>query len=242
MVKLHTLEDDKTKLVDLVKSIKPDIIHFTEIPEHFISTNILDKLWDTKRKYYIVASTHGSGTNPDEIRYQPDRYVLVSEWSRRKFEHLGIDTTVWEYPIDTIEYDKSEFKKELGFEEDWKHVLMVGLFTPGKNQSEIFNIARQLEKFKIKFHFVGNQAMNFESYWKPLMESKPDNCIIWGERNDVDKFYKASDMFYFSSILELNPLSIKEALGYVKGTTGLDAVIKPNSFAATHAADHVVRH
>jgi len=163
LVKLHTLEDDKTKLVDLVKSIKPHIIHFTEIPEHFIGTSILDKLWDSKRKYYIVASTHGSGTNPNEIRYQPDRYVLVSEWSRRKFEHLGIDTTVWEYPIDTIEYDKSEFKKELGFEEDWKHVLMVGLFTPGKNQSEIFNIARQLEKFKIKFHFVGNQAMNFES-------------------------------------------------------------------------------
>ena len=56
--------------------------------------------------------------------------------------------------------------------------------------------------------------MNFESYWGPIMKHKPDNCIIWGERNDVDKFYKASDMFYFSSKLELNPLSIKEALGY----------------------------
>jgi len=236
LVKLHTLEDDKTKLVDLVKSIKPHIIHFTEIPEHFIGTSILDKLWDSKRKYYIVASTHGSGTNPNEIRYQPDRYVLVSEWSRRKFEHLGIDTTVWEYPIDTIEYDKSEFKKELGFEEDWKHVLMVGLFTPGKNQSEIFNIARQLEKFKIKFHFVGNQAMNFESYWKPLMEFKPDNCIVWGERQDVDKFYKASDMFYFSSILELNPLSIKEALGY-----GLECIFrKLDTYLDTYDSNELV--
>ena len=37
-------------------------------------------------------------------------------------------------------------------------------------------------------------------------------------------------------------IAVKEALVYVKGTTGLDAVIKPNSFAATHAADHVVRH
>ena len=46
------------------------------------------------------------------------------------------------------------------------------------------------------------------------MDSKQHNCIVWGERQDVDKFYKASDMFYFSSILELNPLSIKEALGY----------------------------
>ena len=214
LVKLHTLEEDKSKIVKLVSNIKPDIIHFTEIPEHFISYDILDKLWDKKRKYFIVASTHGSGTNPDEIRYQPDRYVLVSEWSRRKFEHLGIDTMVWDYPIQKQKFSKSKFKKELGFESDWKHVLMVGLFTPGKNQGEIFQIARQLEKYKIKFHFIGNQAINFEHYWKPLMDSKPQNCIVWGERQDVDKFYKASDMFYFSSILELNPLSIKEALGY----------------------------
>jgi len=214
LVKLHTLEDDKTHILKLVDAIKPNIIHFTEIPEHFVSHNILDKLWDKKRKYFIVSSTHGSGTNPNEIKYQPDRYVLVSEWSRRKFEHLGIDTMVWDYPIEKQKFSKSKFKKELGFESDWKHVLMVGLFTPGKNQGEIFQIARQLEKYKIKFHFIGNQAMNFEHYWKPLMDSKPQNCIVWGERQDVDKFYKASDMFYFSSILELNPLSIKEALGY----------------------------
>jgi predicted RNase H-related nuclease YkuK (DUF458 family) len=49
--------------------------------------------------------------------------------------------------------------------------------------------------------------------------------------------------------LDINPdpkhksnIAVKEALGYVKGTTGLDAKIKPESFAATHAADHVVRH
>lgn len=37
-------------------------------------------------------------------------------------------------------------------------------------------------------------------------------------------------------------IAVKEALGYVKGSTGLDAKIKPEAFAATHAADHVVRH
>jgi len=91
---------------------------------------------------------------------------------------------------------------------------MVGLFSVGKNQSEIFDVARLLEKYKIKFHFVGNQAMNFEDYWKPLMDFKPKNCIVWGERDDTDMFYKACDLFYFSSTLELNPLSIKEALSY----------------------------
>ena len=49
--------------------------------------------------------------------------------------------------------------------------------------------------------------------------------------------------------LDINPdpkhksnVAVKEALGWVKGSLNLDAKIKPLSFAATHAADHAVRH
>jgi hypothetical protein len=140
--------------------------------------------------------------------------VLVNEWSRRKFEVTGVETDVWEYPIQPYNFDKITARAVLGFDDGWKHILNVGLFTPGKNQSEIFQIAKQLENYKIKFHFVGNQAMNFEEYWKPLMNDKPENCIIWGERDDVHKFYQAADLFYFPSTLELNPISIKEALSH----------------------------
>jgi uncharacterized protein len=49
--------------------------------------------------------------------------------------------------------------------------------------------------------------------------------------------------------LDINPnpkhksnVAVKEALGWVKGSLGMDAKIKPASFAATHAADHAVRH
>jgi hypothetical protein len=37
-------------------------------------------------------------------------------------------------------------------------------------------------------------------------------------------------------------VAVKEALGYVMGMTGISADIKPNAWAATHAADHAVRH
>jgi predicted O-methyltransferase YrrM len=215
LVKLYTLGDDKTEIENIIKDINPDIIHFHEVPEHFLPHPSLERIFgNQEREYKLVVTTHGSKTNPNEIRFHADKYILVSEWSRQQFEHLGIDTDVWEYPIDIKETDKVSARKHLGFEEDYKHVLMVGLFTPGKNQSEIFKLARQLEKYKIKFHFVGNQAGNFEHYWKPIMDNRPPNCIVWGERNDVDKFYEASDLFYFSSTLELNPLSVKEALGY----------------------------
>jgi hypothetical protein len=214
LVKLHELNSNRESILDVIKEFNPDIIHFQEIPQFDLPTNVLDKIWDKNRTYFIVASTHGSFTDPLEINYHPDKYVLVSEWSKQRFEKLGVPLDIWEYPIEDYTFDKEAAQKELGFESDWKHVLNVGLFAPGKNQGEIFEIAKKLKRYKIKFHFVGNQAGNFEHYWKAIMETKPDNCIIWGERNDVDTFYAASDMFYFSSKLELNPLSVKEALSY----------------------------
>ena len=211
---VHTLGGDKSEILKVIEKFSPDIIHFQEIAQFDLATDILDKIFRKDRPYFIVQTTHGSFTNPSDIIYHPDRYVLVSEWSRRRFEDTGVETMLWEYPIEDYKVDKLKAQKELGFDPQWKHVLNVGLFSPGKNQGEIFNIARQMEKYKIKFHFVGNQAMNFEHYWLPLMKHKPDNCVIWGERDDVDTFYEASDMFYFSSILELNPLSVKEALSW----------------------------
>jgi predicted O-methyltransferase YrrM len=214
LVPIHTLAEDKSKILQIIEDFKPDIIHFQEIPQFDLPLFVLDVIFRKDRPYFIVASTHGSLTNPSEISYHPDRYILVSEWSRQRFIETGVETDIWEYPIEEYEFDKEAAQKELGLDPTWKHVLNVGLFAPGKNQSEIFAIARQLEKYKIKFHFVGNQAGNFEHYWRPLMDYKPENCVIWGERTDVDTFYAACDMFYFASKIELNPLSVKEALSY----------------------------
>jgi hypothetical protein len=50
------------------------------------------------------------------------------------------------------------------------------------------------------------------------METKPENCIVWGERNDIDSWIQSCDVHFFSSRLELNPLSIKESLEYGKPT------------------------
>jgi len=213
---VHTLGDDKSEILNVISEFKPDIIHFQEIPQFDLATNILDKIFTKDREYFILATTHGSFTNPSEIIYHPDKYILVSEWSKQKFAEaeLGVDLDLWEYPIEEYTFDKQSAQKQLGLDPTYKHVLNVGLFSPGKNQAEIFAVARQLEKYKIKFHFVGNQAGNYEHYWLPIMKHKPDNCVIWGERDDVDTFYSACDMFYFSSTLELNPLSVKEALSF----------------------------
>jgi FkbM family methyltransferase len=102
---------------------------------------------------------------------------------------------------------------------EWKHVVIVGLFTERKNQGYVFEMAKQLKDEKILFHFIGNQADNFKHYWEPLMNDCPDNCVVWGERSDVNTFLQASDLFLFPSRgdrfnKELNPIAIKEAIKY----------------------------
>lgn len=211
-----TLGPDKSQLLNYIESWKPDIIHFEEIPEGFIDDSILFPIFEKKnRGYFILTTTHSSHTDPSTLTTYPDKFILVSEWSKNRFESI-VDTPcgVWEYPIEDLTPEKDKYKDELDFNPEYKHILNVGLFTPGKNQGELFELAKELEEYPFIFHFVGNQAGNFHDYWDPLMRSKPSNCKVWGERNDVDKFLQAADLFYFSSKLELNPLVVKEALSY----------------------------
>lgn len=218
-----SLSDNKKEMIDIIKNINPNIIHFQEIPDSFVDIEILEELYNPNRTYNIVVTTHGSMTNPSKIVFGGDKYVLVSEWSRDKFIEVFDSSIcdVWEYPIEKIEYDKNLAKKDLGFDLRYTHVLNVGLFTPGKNQKELIELAKEFKNEKVIFHFVGNQAINFKDYWEPIMKEFPDNCIWHGEQTDVEKFYKAADVFYFTSNFELNPLVVKEALSY-----GLPTFIK----------------
>lgn len=210
----YSLDENKEKIIEIINSIKPDVVHFEELPEFFISNDILDRIYVEDRSYKIICTTHSSNSNPEDLAYLADKYVLVSEWSRDIFKsHFrSIDCDIWEYPIEKIKYNKTKAKEILNFDPEYKHILNVGLFTKNKNQGELIDLAKKCLRYKILFHFVGNQAMNFADYWQPLMQNLPSNCIVHGERNDVELFYQAADLFYFPSNLELNPLVVKEAL------------------------------
>lgn len=214
--KLIELGGDKSSIINIINEINPDVIHFQEIPETFIDASILKIIYRKERDYFIVVTTHSSYTDPSSIKFTADKFILVSEWSKNKFvQNFGEDLCdIWEYPIEKISYNKRDAKIELGFDLNKKHILHVGLFTHGKNQKEIVELARLCKNDNLVFHFVGNQAENFRGYWEPIMAHFPENCVWHGERDDVDKFYMASDLFYFPSLFELNPLSVKEALSY----------------------------
>jgi FkbM family methyltransferase len=216
--KFVSLGENKFELLNIINEFKPDIVSMEEIPEFFLDDSLTEKIYDVNRKYLIFETTHDSSFPINEKRWFPDKFIFVSAFNAFRYANFDVPFEVIEYPVDFKE--KNPYAKDkLGLDKSWKHIVNVGLFTPRKNQKYAFDLAKKLEKHKIKFHFLGNQADNFAGYWRPLMADKPDNCVVWGERADVLDFLEASDLFLFTSRgdknnKELNPIAIKEALEY----------------------------
>jgi hypothetical protein len=189
-----------------------------EMPEYFMDMKIAAKIYT--KDNFIVETSHDSSFDYRNKRVLPDKFLLVSEFQKKMLEPLGVPMEVCEYPIVlNPRKNREEALKKLGLDSNLKHVVNVGLFTPRKNQAEILEYAKSLLAHPIQFHFIGNQADNFKSYWEPLMKDFPSNCKWWNERKDVDEFYQAADLFLFTSRgsennKETNPLVIREAISY----------------------------
>ena len=204
----YSLVDNKNEIFDILSNIQPNIIHFEEFSETFVDHNILNKIYLNK-SWYITESTHGTSFNLNQKYFIPDKIMFVSKGNFEQYKSITQDSEVIEFPVNFKR--RSEGLISLGLDPRKKHVLNVGLFTSGKNQGEAFDLAKSFNDDVI-FHFLGNQAGNFQDYWEPLMKEKPSNCMVWGERTDVDNFYKCMDLFLFNSIWENRPLSVIEAL------------------------------
>lgn len=213
-----SLGNNKRELIDILNWFNPDIVSMEEFPEFFMDDSVTADIYKENKNYVIFETTHDSSFPVEHKRWLPDKFIFVSAFNAFRYSMYDIPYEVIEYPVNFKEKNKYA-KENLGLDPTWKHVVNVGLFTPRKNQKYVFEIAKKLEDYKLKFHFIGNQADNFADYWKPLMSNKPENCVVWGERSDVGDFLEASDLFLFTSRgeknnKELNPIAIKEALEY----------------------------
>jgi len=205
--------DNKMRVMDIINIIKPDIVHIEDVAER-LPRELANALYSNDRTYRIAETPHDVIFDPNQSKiYHPDLYLFCTAYHTDVYSDMESKFEVIEYPIEfnNIHWlQKIHAKKELGMDLDKKHVLNVGLWTKGKNQGEMLEIARKYPE--IQFHSVGNQAMNFTDYWVPLMKDIPDNVKIWGERADIDKFMMAADIFMFNSINECAPLVLKEAI------------------------------
>ena len=218
--KLISLNENKKELINIINNLRPEVIHFEEMPEYFCDFEIAKLIYSKDRNYKIIETSHDSSFDPQNKVFFPDYFAFVSEYQKKQLSCLNIPTEVVEYPIEyKNRTDRKQALLELGLDPNITHFLNIGLFTHRKNQKEIIEYARELLNEPIQFHFVGNQADNFKSYWEPLMKDFPSNCKWWGERKDVDTFYNAMDVFLFASKgndndKETSPLVLKEAIGW----------------------------
>lgn len=108
--------------------------------------------------------------NPDKDKiYEPDGYACVSNHHiKETFKNRKALKSLITYPIDpSIKFkgSRESVLDDLGFIHKGEfHIINIGLWTSGKNQKYAIEIARALfEKygFTYIFHFLGNQAPNF---------------------------------------------------------------------------------
>ena len=229
----------KYELINLIKKNRIDVIHSEEIPEAFESFNripldLLNSLYDDERTWKIVETCHNVWFNPTNKKFHPDSYSFVTPYHFETFVSEESYKELHMYPYENkvkpilenlgIYYDdhrvpllqKITERENLGLDLFKTHILNVGLWTGGKNQKEGVEVARLLQQSNpdLHFHFIGNQAPNFEDYWSPIMQDLPTNVTVWGERNDVDSFMKACDVLMFNSTWECNPLVVRESVNY----------------------------
>lgn len=223
-----TLSDNKMELIDIIKSNQIDIVHIDEMSEslNFNQTSpseLINALYDNDRTWRVIETCHNVSFQPHLNKiFNPDAYAFCSPWHKEKsFSMMNSFAKVIEFPIDqkfTDDESKNKALDKLGLDKDKKHIVNIGLWTPGKNQSEGLKIAKLMYKTNpdLHFHFVGNLAPNFERYWGSLIKKLPPNVTVWGERSDASTFIEACDIFMFNSTWECNPLVLREAISYGK--------------------------
>jgi autotransporter strand-loop-strand O-heptosyltransferase len=205
----YTLGENKHELMDIIKNNNIDVVHIEEMVEDGHNNwpeSLREALYAPDRTWRMVETCHNIVFKPDlEKRFHPDSYMFCTPHHLKTFANMPSPKYVVEYPIEKKEGTRFMFG-------EGKHVLNVGLWTPGKNQGEAVELARKMPD--VHFHFIGNQAGNFQHYWEPIMKDLPDNVHVWGERDDVDEFMGDADLFLFNSTFECNPLVIREAIGH----------------------------
>jgi autotransporter strand-loop-strand O-heptosyltransferase len=210
-----TFYDKEKNIKNYINDFAPDYIHLNDLPEEFaikpMSKDFLEFLYKKDRSYKILETCHTSQFDFNKKIYIPDAFWFCSDYHLKLSKNINVPKKIVEMDLPlNIRPNRDDTLKELGLDPSYYHVLQVGLFHKNKNQKFTFDVAKNFLDDKILFHFVGNMCYIDECD----IDRNQKNCMIWGERDDVQKFMSCMDLFVMPSLQELNPISIKEALSW----------------------------
>ena len=75
----YSLTSNKNIILDLINMINPNIIHMGELTEMFMDNEIAKKIYSNNRSYKLIATTHDSSWNVNNIIFLPDHFIFVSK-------------------------------------------------------------------------------------------------------------------------------------------------------------------
>lgn len=224
---LLTLPKAYIRLLLLIKSYRPDVIH-----SHMVHANLLSrlvKLIIPKGKLISTAHSSNEGGRGRMLIYRAthnlaDSTTNVSKEAALAFEkmravpHNGMRTIYNGIDLNKFNYSpnaRAIINKELSLKEDYKIILAVGRFSEAKDYP---NLLKSISILKTQATYPFKLIIAGDGELRSLIEHEIENLgldeevVLLGRRNDISKLMSAADLFVLSSKYEGFGLVVAEAM------------------------------
>lgn len=158
---------------------------------------------------------------------QDEKYQRMIDEAREAIQNSSESSSVY------IGCDSKRYKKQGKWKAKYSTVVIV--HKDSRHGCQIFYHTVDMDEYDGK-EKGGNIKMRMMNEAGLAVQTGLDIIDIVGDR-------------HIEIHLDINPnpihkssIAIKEAIGWVRGSLGIDPHVKPDGWAATHAADHAVRH
>ncbi len=223
----------KPKIIEMLTDEVPDVV-FVNVLHNYHVINILNKLeipsvwmihesFDEERQVQLIMNNSQNYYNAFQ---QAKTVVFCTRYSQQYYEpynfknnfriiHNALNQRYSNLKLN--EALKNKARNKLGIQPDELVILNVGIIVEHKNQEIIIRAARSLTGKKLKYFLVGarNPLPYLEKIARLVYEFELEKEITMvSETNEIDSFYRAADIFVFTSINDTYPLVILEAMAY----------------------------
>ena len=214
-------------LKNLIKKIKPDLIHTS-----LWSANIVGRIIAKKLNIPIVCDLHNDSKFNGKIRnflekrtiQIPKKFVAVSNFVGESFKKSFLSAskdkiTVIQNGIDFETLQKKAFENQLkrtdfGFSENDFIIGAIGRLEPIKSFDVLIKIFSELKEDRMKLCIVGDGSQKNDLI-KLSKELGLENKVFFaGQRDDAYKFYPLFNCFALTSKTEGLSIALLEALSF----------------------------
>jgi len=161
---------------------------------------IVSRLAALREDAQIAVSRAALETHVRSGRVPPGRFVTV--WN-------GIDGSRLDVPD-----DRASVRRELGIGDDAVVCLTIGSLTAQKNYWDLLEAAKlvSMARPSVRFLVVGGGRLEGELRTRARELGVEDVVLFLGQRLDVPRLFKASDIFVLSSSWEGLPITVLESM------------------------------